>query len=144
MRFHAEHIIATAISFRRNFIVKKKKQNLLLFLYLVGRDGIFGHKKIACGYFLQKSGRSYASPRRFFLWFESIPQKKELSLSSWWAGMDSNHRSHRRRIYSPLHLAALQPTHKKWSWRKESNLQPADYKSAALPLSHASTYPIWD
>ena len=26
----------------------------------------------------------------------------------------------------------------KWSWRKESNLQPADYKSAALPLSHAS------
>ena len=25
-----------------------------------------------------------------------------------------------------------------WSWRKESNLQPADYKSAALPLSHAS------
>ena len=55
--------------------------------------------------------------------------------------MDSNHRRHSRRIYSPLHLAALQPTHnlKKWSWRKESNLQPADYKSAALPLSHAST-----
>ena len=25
-----------------------------------------------------------------------------------------------------------------WSWRQESNLQPADYKSAALPLSHAS------
>ena len=54
--------------------------------------------------------------------------------------MDSNHRSHRRRIYSPLHLAALQPTQKKWSWQKESNLQPADYKSAALPLSHASTF----
>ena len=29
----------------------------------------------------------------------------------WWAGMDSNHRRHSRRIYSPLHLAALQPTH---------------------------------
>ena len=29
---------------------------------------------------------------------------------SWWAGMDSNHRRHSRRIYSPLHLAALQPT----------------------------------
>lgn len=28
----------------------------------------------------------------------------------WWAGMDSNHRRHSRRIYSPLHLAALQPT----------------------------------
>ncbi len=26
----------------------------------------------------------------------------------------------------------------KWSWRRESNSQPADYKSAALPLSHAS------
>ena len=25
--------------------------------------------------------------------------------------MDSNHRRHSRRIYSPLHLAALQPTH---------------------------------
>ncbi len=29
----------------------------------------------------------------------------------WWVGMDSNHRRHSRRIYSPLHLAALQPTH---------------------------------
>ena len=27
---------------------------------------------------------------------------------------------------------------KSWSWRRESNPQPADYKSAALPLSHAS------
>ena len=25
-----------------------------------------------------------------------------------------------------------------WCWRQVSNLQPADYKSAALPLSHAS------
>ena len=31
----------------------------------------------------------------------------------WWAGMDSNHRRRSRRIYSPLHLAALQPTLKK-------------------------------
>ncbi len=31
---------------------------------------------------------------------------------TWWAGMDSNHRRCNRRIYSPLHLAALQPTHK--------------------------------
>ena len=28
----------------------------------------------------------------------------------------------------------------KWSWWSESNQQPADYKSAALPLSHTSTY----
>ena len=26
----------------------------------------------------------------------------------------------------------------RWSWRQESNLQPAHYKCAALPLSHAS------
>ena len=30
----------------------------------------------------------------------------------------------------------------RWSWRSESNQQPADYKSAALPLSHASKIPI--
>ena len=29
----------------------------------------------------------------------------------------------------------------KWSWWTESNHQPADYKSAALPLSHTSTDP---
>ena len=29
-----------------------------------------------------------------------------------------------------------------WSWRQESNLQPAAYKAAALPLSHASIYRI--
>ncbi len=35
-------------------------------------------------------------------------------------------------------IFTLKNLSKKWSWRKESNLQPADYKSAALPLSHAS------
>ena len=30
-----------------------------------------------------------------------------------------------------------------WSWWKESNLQPADYKSAALPLSHTSIRFKW-
>ena len=29
-----------------------------------------------------------------------------------------------------------------WSWRRESNPQPADYKSAALPLSHASGFSV--
>ena len=36
---------------------------------------------------------------------------------------------------APFDRSGTQP---QWSWRKESNLQPADYKSAALPLSHAS------
>ena len=52
----------------------------------------------------------------------------------------------RQQIYSLLHLAALETTlnkwaksrykshYSEWSWRKESNLQPADYKSAALPI----------
>lgn len=31
----------------------------------------------------------------------------------WWAGRDSNPRSRRQRIYSPPHLTALEPTHKK-------------------------------
>ena len=50
--------------------------------------------------------------------------------------MDSNHRRRSRRIYSPLHLAALQSS--RWSWWSESNQQPSDYKSDALPLSHTS------
>ena len=63
----------------------------------------------------------------------------------WWEGVDSNHRSRRRQIYSLMHLATLQPARIKflprphwwtgiWSWRLESNPQPADYKSAALPV----------
>ena len=57
----------------------------------------------------------------------------------WWAGVDSNHRRHCRQIYSLLHLAALEPTRicslvTIWSWLSESNQQPADYKSAALPV----------
>ena len=32
-------------------------------------------------------------------------------VSLWWEVMDSNHRRHSRRIYSPLHLAALQTSH---------------------------------
>ena len=63
----------------------------------------------------------------------------------WWEGVDSNHRSRRRQIYSLMHLATLQPARikflprphswtGKWSWRLESNPQPADYKSAALPV----------
>ena len=55
--------------------------------------------------------------------------------------MDSNHRSVPRQIYSLLPLATREPTHipmlprfKEWSWRWDLNPQPADYKSAALPI----------
>ena len=80
-----------------------------------------------------------------------------------WRGQDSNlRRPEGRRVYSPLPLTTRpplptllspktisknsgtysfsSPNHTlNISWRRESNPQPADYKSAALPLSYAST-----
>ena len=66
----------------------------------------------------------------------------------WWAGVDSNHRRHCRQIYSLLHLAALEPTRICslviiWSWLSESNQQPADYKSAALPDELSQHFVSW-
>ena len=78
----------------------------------------------------------------------------------WWREKDLNLRSLRQQIYSLPPLAAREPLHIYrnpktmlhlnpgesschnlfWSWRRESNPQPADYKSAALPLSHASIF----
>ena len=62
----------------------------------------------------------------------------------WWGEMDSNHRSRWQQIYSLPPLAAREIPHYEvaghWSWWTESNHQPADYKSAALPLSHTSIY----
>jgi hypothetical protein len=51
-----------------------------------------------------------------------------------------------RQIYSLLRLTASLPPRlcrsvlsaRGWSWRRELNPRPADYKSAALPLSYAS------
>ena len=62
----------------------------------------------------------------------------------WWGMVDSDHRSQWQQIYSLPPLAAREIPHMKvtlcdpWSWWSESNQQPADYKSAALPLSHTS------
>ena len=55
----------------------------------------------------------------------------------WWEEVDSNHRRRCQQIYSLLPLATRESSHA-WSWWSESNQQPADYKSAALPLSHTS------
>ena len=57
----------------------------------------------------------------------------------WWEEVDSNHRRRCQQIYSLLPLATRESSHA-WSWWSESNQQPADYKSAALPLSHTSNY----
>ena len=42
------------------------------------------------------------------------------------------------KFFLPQHLLAVPDSSSYWSWRRESNPQPADYKSAALPLSHTS------
>ena len=59
----------------------------------------------------------------------------------WWREEDSNLRSLRRQIYSLFPLAARESLQGEsffqlsvWSWRWDSNPQPADYKSAALPI----------
>ena len=60
-----------------------------------------------------------------------------IKMRFWWAEVDSNHRSRRRQIYSLIHLAALESAHLlnfSWSRWLDSNPQPADYKSAALPI----------
>ena len=46
-----------------------------------------------------------------------VPRKKHWRKSvlfTWWEGVDSNHRSRRRQIYSLMHLATLQPAHIKF------------------------------
>ena len=44
-----------------------------------------------------------------------------------------------QQIYSLSPLATRERSHI-WSWWTESNHKPADYKSAALPLSHTSIF----
>ena len=73
----------------------------------------------------------------------------------WWAGEESNLYSRRRLIYSQLSSPPAQPTHEshcvpgiaplgeeasnaavlfEWSRRRDSNPEPAVYKTAALPI----------
>src|SRR5690606_8971180 len=61
----------------------------------------------------------------------------------WWVGLDSNQRRHSQRIYSPSPLTTRAPTQaprffaagvRAWSHPSESNRQPSDYKSDALPI----------
>ena len=71
----------------------------------------------------------------------------------WWAGRESNPHSRRRLIYSQRSSPPAQPTHvrrgdgprlrsrggpgtdgRRWSRRRDSNPEPAVYKTAALPI----------
>ena len=42
---------------------------------------------------------------------QTRPVQISIGVSSWWAEVDSNHRSRRRQIYSLIHLAALESAH---------------------------------
>src|SRR4029453_2953241 len=74
-------------------------------------------------------------------------------LVMWWAGRESNPHSRRRLIYSQRSSPPAQPTHvrrgdgprlrsrggpgtdgRRWSRRRDSNPEPAVYKTAALPI----------
>ena len=71
----------------------------------------------------------------FKMKFNFYRDKKSMVLTMlWWGRTDSNHRSESQQIYSlpPLATRELPLI---WSFMSESNQQPADYKSAALPLS---------
>ena len=73
--------------------------------------------------------------------FHLTPKKNRYSNEYrffWWKVVDSNHRSHRRQIYSLFPLATRETFHINfyqldWSWWTDLNPRPADYKSAALP-----------
>ena len=71
----------------------------------------------------------------FKMKFNFYRDKKSMVLTMlWWGRTDSNHRSESQQIYSLPPLATRELPHI-WSFMSESNQQPADYKSAALPLS---------
>ena len=77
-----------------------------------------------------------------FRWKKHLRKQVLFSGGRWWIRTTE---VERQQIYSLPPLAAREISLMKvhivwpwWSWWSESNQQPADYKSAALPLSHTS------
>ena len=93
-------------------------------------------KRLAPKQVVQAQRAARCKPRRIH---DSRHKKRHRIAMSffWWEEVDSNHRRRCQQIYSLLPLATRESSHA-WSWWSESNQQPADYKSAALPLSHTS------
>ena len=100
--------------------------------------------------FLGKPYPQTLTPRSYGFRCNTIQTKRTYPLGMsflWWEGSDSNWRSRRRRIYSPLQLPLCDPpilyrcsSGSLWSRWLDSNPQPADYKSAALPLSYTGVW----
>ena len=59
-----------------------------------------------------------------------IQRLTNLAISQWWKGRDSNPRTSRSRVTAGCVWPLRYPS---WCWWQESNLQPTDYKSVALP-----------
>ena len=109
---------------------KRKKKSEYRKLYSLGAD----NRSRTCMNESSYGPEPYASANSAIS-AKYSPRKRR----KWWMGMDSNHRSQRRQIYSLFPLATREPIHFQktctlWSWWGESNPQPADYKSAALPI----------
>ena len=60
----------------------------------------------------------------------------------WWRRLDSNQCRLSQRIYSPPPLATRALLHILWSWQRDLNPRPADYKSAALPTELCQHTPL--
>ena len=67
------------------------------------------------------------------------------ALKLWWRGVDSNHRRLKPTDLqsAPFDRSGTSPDLcRSWSWRWDSNPQPADYKSAALPIELRQQHPL--
>src|SRR5688572_28060102 len=88
------------------------------------------------------SGRRDSNPRPSAWKADALPTEL-LPRWKWWGDVDSNHGRRdaggfTARSHWPLgHLPGNDEKEKKtttWSWRRDSNPQPAAYKAAALPI----------
>ena len=134
-----------AVSHPLSFAQKKKASEFRCFLFWWEEVDSFnsGTGKFTCisgasapKQVVQAQRAARCKPRRIH---DSRHKKRHRIAMSffWWEEVDSNHRRRCQQIYSLLPLATRESSHA-WSWWSESNQQPADYKSAALPLSHTS------
>lgn len=82
------------------------------------------------------SGERVSNPRHSAWKADALPIELSPRKKTGAGGRIRTFEDLRRQIYSLLPLAARAPLHMNllWSWRWESNPQPPDYKSGALPI----------
>gem|GEM_PF-597349 len=128
----AANLVATVLSRKSGAHDRNRTGDLFLtkeVLYLLSYVGRKGPRKW--------SGKRVSNPQPSAWKADALPiELFPLRFHTWWRGEDSNLRRLSRQIYSLLPLATREPLRASsaWSWRWDSNPQPADYKSAALPI----------